>query len=225
MLLSVLDEVGAYSWFVVGTGDAVLPTAGDALQKPCHVFSQGAHGLQAFGILSDVVGGEAMDGVPVLGGDDGHVGDGEILVELLKGGGGASASAGDDGGSEFARHAVFRGEEEAVEEGDELPARPAVVDRGADDEGVEFVQSFLDVGDDVVPEAIPGLHALHAGDAARDGMAPEVEHFRGDVVLLQGLFDFVQGGPGAAPLMGAAIDQQGYHARGSSVRMVSEFWL
>ncbi len=56
-----------------------------------------------------------------------------------------------------------------------------------------------------------------AGDAACDGMASEMEHFRLDVVLLQGLFDFVQSGVGAASLMEASIDQQGFHASVFSV--------
>lgn len=58
--LFILNEMRPHPWLIFRHADAVLPSVFDALQQPCHVLSQDAHGLQAFLVLAHVVGREAV---------------------------------------------------------------------------------------------------------------------------------------------------------------------
>ena len=55
-----------------------------ALDEPCHVPSERAHGLHSFLVMNDLTGSVAISHVPVLRADNGHVVDGEIFVETVK---------------------------------------------------------------------------------------------------------------------------------------------
>lgn len=154
-----------------------------------------------------------MDRIPVLRRDDGHVADGEILVELLEGGRGAAPAARNNRSADLARHAPLRRIEEPVEEGDKLPGRAAVIDRRADDQTVELLQPCLNLLHHVVAEAVPRLEAVAAGDAARQGLLAQIEHLGLDSVLLQRGGHLAQGRMGAALTVGAAVDKQYLHLR------------
>ena len=45
----------------------------DALQEEGHVAAEGSHGLHAFGVECGLAFGEAVDDVPILRRDHGHV--------------------------------------------------------------------------------------------------------------------------------------------------------
>ena len=57
-----------------------------ALQQVRHLAGQGTHGLETLFVAADLVWGQAVGGVPILRGDDGHPYDGEELVETVEGG-------------------------------------------------------------------------------------------------------------------------------------------
>ena len=60
LFVFVLNEVCPKPRFILRLVDSALPPALDALQQPCHVLPQDAHGLQALLVLAHVVGCEAM---------------------------------------------------------------------------------------------------------------------------------------------------------------------
>ena len=66
---------------------------GEGTNHPCHVTSKGSHGLQALQILCGFALSAAVDAVPILGGNNGHVVDSEVLIQSVEGGTGSSATA------------------------------------------------------------------------------------------------------------------------------------
>ena len=68
----------------------------NAFNEESHVPSKGAHGLESFQILSGLLSPSAVDQVPVLAGNDRHTGNGEIFVQLVKGGRIARPAAADN---------------------------------------------------------------------------------------------------------------------------------
>lgn len=210
--------MGAQTRLVVRLLNAVAAPALDAAEQPRHVLPQHAHRLQPLAVLAHIVGREAVDRIPVLRRDDGHVADGEILVELLEGGRGAAPAARDNRSADLARHAPLRRIEEPVEEGDKLPGRSAVIDRRADDQTVELLQPGLNLLHHVIAEAVPRLEAVAAGDAARQGLLAQIEHLGLDSVLLQRGGHLAQGRMGAALTVGAAVDKQYLHLHLSLIR-------
>ena len=85
------DEVSGHPRFVFGQAELFFAEL-DAFNEEGHIACELAHGLEAFGILCGFAWGAAMDAVPILRGGDGHIGDGEVFVEDVEGGG-SSATA------------------------------------------------------------------------------------------------------------------------------------
>ena len=83
MLLS--DEVRPDAGLLLGQGHGGARGC-EALDHPGHVAAQSAHGLKTFRVLTHFVRSVAVHHVPVDGGNNGHLGNGEILVERVKGG-------------------------------------------------------------------------------------------------------------------------------------------
>ena len=65
----------------------------DAVEQPCHVATEGTHGLQTFCVLQCLFGCVAVDLVPILRTNDKHLADCEIFVKLVKGCACASSAA------------------------------------------------------------------------------------------------------------------------------------
>ena len=83
------DKVGELRCFF--DGQAVLRlTQRDGFHQKRHVSCQGAHSLQAFRILGSLTRHSAVDTIPVSAGRHGHAADGEILIQLVEGGGTAA---------------------------------------------------------------------------------------------------------------------------------------
>ena len=66
---------------------------GKGTNHPCHIAGEDAHGLQALQILCGFALSAAVDAVPVLGGDNGHVVDSEVLIQSVEGSTGSSSAA------------------------------------------------------------------------------------------------------------------------------------
>ena len=73
----------------------------DALQHPGHVAGERTHDLQTLLILSDVGRRGAVYLVPILRRDNGHAINGEVLVDVIKGGTAAAAACTDHTGCRF----------------------------------------------------------------------------------------------------------------------------
>ena len=205
---SIVDEVRPHALFVFRKNNACLLAGLDGLEEPDHVGGQGAHGLQAFLVLADVVGREAVDLVPVLGGNNGHVVHEEILVEAVEGCGCTAAAAGNHSCGQLALQAGACAEAEAVQNAADLGGCAAVVNGRAHNDAVELIQTVDDLVDQIVEDAAAGFCALAAVDAAVDGFGAHPHDFGFDAVLVQNACHLIEGGIAAAVLMGAAVEKQ-----------------
>ena len=57
----------------------------DAFHQERHVPRKRPHGLQALGVHRRLARSPAVDAVPILARGDGHTGNGEVFVQLVKG--------------------------------------------------------------------------------------------------------------------------------------------
>ena len=178
------------------------------LDQPCDVLAQRAHGLQAFLVLADIVGGIAVDLVPVLGGGHRHIADGEIFVQPVKGSAGAAAAAGHHCRADLAAPATAGGVKQTVQKCTALAVGAGVIHGGAHHYTVELIGPAQQLVDAVLKDAQAApLLALAAVDAALDGLLADPIDLAFHTAGVQGLGHFAQGGIGAAFLVGAAVDQ------------------
>ena len=77
-----------------------LPQA-NALDEKGHVSGQSTHRLQTLFVGPNILRRVSMDHIPVLAGNHGHAGYGEILVQLIKGRRVATPSSRDNGSAHF----------------------------------------------------------------------------------------------------------------------------
>lgn len=88
------DEIGHHGRLRDGKGSAAVTKV---FKQPRHVAPQSAHRLQPLGVLGGFAGCAPVDAVPVLRRNDGHVQDGEILVESVECGRRSATAADSDG--------------------------------------------------------------------------------------------------------------------------------
>lgn len=162
----------------------------DALEQPGHVAGKGSHDLQAFEILFHLFGGRAVGHIPILGGNHGHSGDREILVQLVKRCCGTAPAAIDDPGCGF--EIVFVGfqEEEPIQKGLQRAVDRGVVYRTADDQtirGSSEIDAF--VHRVRLEDTIAGFHAGKASLTANDRFGANVKDLRLDLLFVEFLGD------------------------------------
>ena len=192
----------------------MLAGDGKALDHPREVAGEMAHDLHAFFVLHDLLGTVAMHHGPILAGSDGHAGDGEVLIELIDGGGGAGTASTDNGGSGLAAHDGGTGIEHPVHQGSDGATGRGVMHRRAEDEAVALRSKIERTVDKVIAKDAAGGAGLEAGVAAgtaADGLGAELEQFGFNALFVKNLFDFAKGGLGAAVRMRAAINQKNFH--------------
>ena len=184
----------------------------DALQEEGHVAAEGAHGLHAFGVECGLAFGSAVDDIPILRRDHGHMLQLEHHGERLQGGCGASAAADGDAGGGLVHREVGTRVEQPLHDGKQGTIGLAVVGGGAHDEGVargEFLRE--EVAGVVVEDAASYLAAASAGDAAVNGFCPDAYNLVIDSVFLQGLADLFQCDARVAIGTCASVYQQCFH--------------
>lgn len=107
----------------VGEGDNLLLREGNpgllpgllALEEPGHILAQDAHDLHSLQVLFDLLRVGAVDHVPVSGGNNGHLHQAEIFVQLIPSGGGARPPGGDDSGGGLEKETVPAAAEVGIE--------------------------------------------------------------------------------------------------------------
>ena len=130
------DEVSGGATLGIWSFDASCLARLYAAQDPGHVVGEVAHGAQTFLVLDGLAGRAPMDVVPVRGGHDRHLVDGEVLVEHVERRGGAAAAGDGDGGSGLVAEGVLARIEGAVEGAQDAARRMRLIDGRAKDEGV-----------------------------------------------------------------------------------------
>ena len=64
--IELSDEVGHHRLFLDRVWDSCGAAGLNAFEEPCHVAAKFAHHLHAFFVLTDLVGGAAVDHIPVF---------------------------------------------------------------------------------------------------------------------------------------------------------------
>ena len=147
-----------------------------------------------------------------LGGDHGHAGNGEILVEAVEGSAGPAATTAHHSGRGLEGVGGGLHVEHAVQQGAQTGIGPGIVDGRAHHQTVGLTHAFDAFVDRIVLEdaqAGPGTFA--AGDTAADGLVAHVKRGGLDTGLFQLLGHSGQGRGRAALGMGTAVDEQDLH--------------
>lgn len=95
------DVIGLDFFFLLGQSDTCIFACLDTLQQPSHIPPDGAHVLHAFQILLDLIRRIAMHLIPVCTGNDGHIADGKVFIQLVEGCGCAAPAAGNHSCAQF----------------------------------------------------------------------------------------------------------------------------
>ena len=88
------DVIGLDFFFLLGQSDTCIFACLDTLQQPSHIPPDGAHVLHSLQILLDLIRRIAMHLIPVCTGNDGHIADGKVFIQLVEGCGCAAPAAG-----------------------------------------------------------------------------------------------------------------------------------
>ena len=199
------DKVGVYGLFLHGQSIA-LTLGGDGAEKESHIAAKNTHALYAFFILQDLFGVASVHHVPVAAAGDGHLADGEIFVQTVEGGRGASATGGADGGSHLHALAEGSGEEEAVQQVGQRAVGAGIVGGRTDDQAVGGLELGRQLVDGIVEDAMALLGTLVAGYAAADVAVANVHQLGGNALGLEGALHLAEGRIGTALGIGTAVD-------------------
>lgn len=161
--------------------------------------------------MFDVFAVHAVDHVPVCGGDDGHLVDGEILEDDIEGCCGTCAACGRDAGGGFSDEFCGSRVEEAIEESQDSAVGGSVVNGGSDDDGIGSIEFLGDFCNDVVgKDTVSDFAALAAGGATANVVA-NPDDFGINAVSFECSGDFFESSICAAVLACAAVDEQYFH--------------
>src|SRR5699024_1643618 len=144
-------------------------------EQPGHVAGEVAHGLQPLRVLGGLAGGRAEGVVPVGGADNGHLGDGEVLVEHVEAGDGARPAGHGHGGGRLVGQLALVAVEQPVQEGDDRAVGRGVVHGAADYEPVGGAHLLREGVNAVVYHAAAEFGTCPAGPAAGDVQADVYE--------------------------------------------------
>ena len=140
----------------------MLAGDGKALDHPGEIAGEVAHDLKALFVLQDLLGTVAVHHGPILAGDDGHAGDGEILIELIDRSGGAGAAGADDGGGGLAAHDGGTGIEHSIHQRSDGAAGRGIMHGGTENEAVALLCQIERAVDKVIAKDTAGRSGLEA---------------------------------------------------------------
>ena len=207
------DKVGSVLKDDTGALDALFFTCLDALEQPCHLVTQIAHYLHTLQILLYLLGGVAVNAVPIVGADYGHCGNGEVLVQAIEGCAAATAAAAYDSCGGLACK-IGLGVENSVKKSADVAACGCEVNGRADDHAVcilylggAFVYAVLSAEYATFSFAEAGT----AADTAANGLIAYPENLGFNAVCLQSGGYLLKSGIGAALLVGTAVYKQYFH--------------
>ena len=136
------------------------------------------HDLQTFFILHNFFGRVAVHHRPILAGRNGHAGDDEILLKLIKRSGCAGAARGDNGAGGLSAHQARSAVEHSVHQAGDAAAGRGVMHRETKDEAVRGFTLFQAAVDGIVivyAAILLQLEACAAAGTAANGVAAQLE--------------------------------------------------
>ena len=152
-----------------------------------------------------------MDAVPVNAGRNGHPGDGEEFVQLIKGGRAAAPAGADHTGSHLHGLIETSAVKQSVKQGYQRGVGGSVVHRRSHHQAVGLLEFEGNLIYNVVKHAFAGFGALVAGDAAAHVLLPHLNGFAFDAFLGEHLLHFPQGNGCIAVLPRTAVEHQNLH--------------
>ena len=177
-----------------------------------HVLPQRAHYLESLKVLPDLIRRVAMDHVPILRGDDGHLGYHEIFIELVERDGRSGAARGGDGGGRLhEEHFARGGIEHPVHKGRHRAVCGGEVHRAAENEAVRRGGAVNEVIDAVVNEAPAAVIAPAAAETAGYRLSADVEHLRFYPLTFKRGGDLGKRRGGAAVPVRASVHKYDFH--------------
>ncbi len=207
------NEVGGDAGLGRGQAEGLFAQR-DTLHEKGHVFRQDAHRPQAFGVAFRLAGRGAVHAIPVLARRDGHAGDGEKFVQLVEGGRTAAAPRYRHRRAHLHGLVEQRAGEQAREAGHQRGVGARVVHGRGGDEAVGSLKFGRQFVDDVVENALSGLFAARATDAAADIFRAKWLHFAFHAFGSERVGEFPDGARRVA-LGVRAANQNGYVHRWS----------
>ena len=152
-----------------------------------------------------------MDAVPILAGGDGHIADGEILIQLVKGGRAATPAGADHTGPHL--HGLVEGGavKQAVQNGNEGGIGGGIVHGTGHHQAVRRLKFGGQDIDGIVENAAAQLPAATTGNAAANGLLTHLNGFGLDAQVGEGTLQLPKGQGGVALGPGAAVDHQDFH--------------
>ena len=208
--IGLADEVGGRPRFVFGQAKLFFAEL-DAFDEEGHIACELAHSLEAFCILCGFTWGAAMHAVPILRGGDGHIGDGEVFIEGIEGGGCPATAC--NGNCRADLHTLIEGcrIEKTVKERDERAGGRGVVDGRADNKAIGGGKLLIDLIHQIIKDAGALFFTLATGDATMNGLMSHVDEVRFDAFLCECLGDFIQGDEGIASWFWTAVNEEDFH--------------
>ena len=176
---------------------------GERAEHPRHVASEGAHGLQALQILRCFALRAAVDTVPILGGNNGHVVDSEVLIQSVEGSTSTSSAAYRHRCCGLVGKERRAGLKHPIEQGAERAVWTCVIDRRTHHDAVNALFQGLangivqGVGEATASLGIAGT----ASDTATRGLVAEVDSNCVNTLRKKGVGYFLQSDGGVAVLV------------------------
>jgi len=199
-----------YALLLFGQAELFLAQS-NTLHKEGHVSGQGPHGLPALPILQGISRLKAVNGVPILAGRHRHTVDGEILVQLVKGGRAAAAAGAHHACADL--HGLIKAcaVKKAVQHGDEGGVGRGKIHRTCDNKAIRLLQLAGQLIDHIVKHALTRHLAPAAGAAAPNRLIAHLYQLRLHAFLSKDAAHFLQRRGGVAADPGTSVEHQNLH--------------
>ena len=150
-----------------------------------------------------------MDHVPIGGGYNGHLADGEVLVQLVESSCRTAATGGYDGSRRLMGQISTGGIEQSVHKPNQSTVGRGVIHRASEYKAIGFCAFGCDLVETILVAegAFACLVTSAAGHAAVERLAADLQKLCFDAVGMERFGSFTKRGVGAAVLVGAAVKQ------------------
>ena len=152
-----------------------------------------------------IFGRETVNLIPVSAGDNRHTGNGEILVQHIKGSRIPAAAAAYHRSADFHLLGKVSAVEKPVQKREKRSVGGSVINRAADDQPVRAFKLRSNFVDKIIKNAFAGFSAAVACNTAPDILFSDLDQLGFNALFFQGYNDFVQGCGGAPTRFRAAV--------------------
>lgn len=207
---TLADEMRPCVFFRLGQSELLLAER-DALHQEGHVPREYTHRLPALLVHLGLALAAPVDAVPILARSDRHVGNREILVQLVERRRAAAAPRADHARTDLHRLVKAGAVKQPIQKRDQRRVRGCVVDRARDHKAVRRLKFRGRLVHRVVENAFSFLRAAPAGDTAADRLVADLHRLYLDAVLREDLLHLAHRDRRVAVLARTSVDDQNLH--------------